>query len=217
MSDIFNEVDEEVRREQLRRIWERYSVLIVAVAVLIVAGVGGWRAYEWYQGKQAAQAGEAFQNALSLAGEGKQADARAAFEKIAKTGTPTYQTFARLQNAALLEQTDKKAALAAFDAIAADGSVNQVLKDVSLVRAGMLAVDLEGYDAVRKRLEPQASDTAPFRQTARELLAMAAFKAGDKKAARMWVDKIATDPQANGNVRGRVQMMQALLGPEGNS
>jgi len=217
VSDIFNEVDEEVRREQLRRLWERYSILIVALIVLIVAGVGGWRAYEWYQDKQAAQTGEAFQNAVALAGEGKQAEARAAFDTIAKTGTRSYETFARLQSAALLEQTDKKAALAAYDAIEAGGGVNQVLKDVSVVRAGMLAVDLEGYDAVRKRLEPQASDTAPFRQTARELLAMAALKAGDKKAARTWIEKISTDPQANGNVRGRVQMMQALLGAEGNS
>ncbi len=46
MSDIFREVDEEVRREQLKKLWERYSILIVAVAVLIVAGVGGWRGYE---------------------------------------------------------------------------------------------------------------------------------------------------------------------------
>ena len=41
MSDIFREVDEEVRREKLNQLWERHSNLIVAVALLIVLGVAG--------------------------------------------------------------------------------------------------------------------------------------------------------------------------------
>ena len=47
MADIFHEVDEEVRREQLKKLWERYSIHFIALAVLIVAAVGGWRGYEW--------------------------------------------------------------------------------------------------------------------------------------------------------------------------
>ena len=38
MADIFHEVDEEVRREQLKKLWERYSVYFIAAAVLFVAG-----------------------------------------------------------------------------------------------------------------------------------------------------------------------------------
>ena len=43
LTDIFHEVDEEVRRERLQKLWERYSIYIIALAVLIVAGVGAWR------------------------------------------------------------------------------------------------------------------------------------------------------------------------------
>ena len=68
MSDIFQEVDEEVRREQLKKLWERYGAYMIALCVLVVAATGGWRAYEWYQAKQAAQAGTAFQAAIDLAG-----------------------------------------------------------------------------------------------------------------------------------------------------
>ena len=43
MSELFDEVDEEVRREQLKKLWDRYSIYIVAAAILVVAAVGGWR------------------------------------------------------------------------------------------------------------------------------------------------------------------------------
>ena len=66
MADIFHEVDEEVRRERLQRLWERYSFHIIAGAVLVIAVIGGWRGYEWYIDKQAAAAGAQFETAISL-------------------------------------------------------------------------------------------------------------------------------------------------------
>ena len=80
MSDIFNEVDEEVRREQLKKLWDKYGLFIIALAFLIIAGVGGYRAYDWYQMKQAAEAGTSFEEAAKLSAEGKHADLQGARE-----------------------------------------------------------------------------------------------------------------------------------------
>ena len=79
MSDIFQEVDEEVRREQLKKLWERYGTLLIAACVLLVVAVGGWRTYEWWEAKKAAEAGTAFQAAVALASEGKNKEAEEAF------------------------------------------------------------------------------------------------------------------------------------------
>jgi len=46
VSDIFREVDEEVRRDQFKKLWERYGIFFIALAVLFVAAVGGWRGYQ---------------------------------------------------------------------------------------------------------------------------------------------------------------------------
>jgi len=43
VTELFDEVDEEVRREQLKKLWEKYSVFIIAAAFLVIAAVGGWR------------------------------------------------------------------------------------------------------------------------------------------------------------------------------
>ena len=79
MADIFHEVDEEVRRERLQKLWERYSIYIIGLAVLIVVAIGAWRGYEYWEAKKAATAGAAFEAALSLSEQGKHAEADAAF------------------------------------------------------------------------------------------------------------------------------------------
>jgi len=43
VSELFDEVDEEVRREQLKKLWDKYSIVIIALGILVGAGVGGWR------------------------------------------------------------------------------------------------------------------------------------------------------------------------------
>ena len=53
MSDIIREVDEELRRERMMKLWERYGIYVVAVAVLVVVAVGGWRVWEWYSTREA--------------------------------------------------------------------------------------------------------------------------------------------------------------------
>ena len=211
MTDIFNEVDEEVRREQLKKLWERYGNYLVALCVLIVVGVGAWRGYEWWQGKQAAQSGAAFEQAVALAEAGKHQEAEAAFAKLAGDGTAGYRVLARLRQAAELAPTDRKAAVEAYDDIAADKNAGQVIQDLAAVRAGYLLVDTAPYSELRTRLEPLTATDRTFRHTAREILALSAWKAGDMAAARKWTDMIMTDPQTPAGTRSRAEVLSELI------
>lgn len=79
MSELFDEVDEEVRRDQLKKLWDKYSIYFIALMVLIVAAVGGWRGYQYLEAKKAAEAGAAFEKAVELSEQNKHAEAEAAF------------------------------------------------------------------------------------------------------------------------------------------
>jgi hypothetical protein len=217
VSDIFREVDEEVRREQFQKLWDRYQVYIIVGAALIVLGVAGWRGYEWWQTKKAMEAGNAFEEAIVLSEGGKHAESENAFGKIAAEGTPGYRNLARLRQAAELAQRDPKAAIAAYDAIAADNSVGRVLQDLAALRAGALLIDQGTPAEAVKRLEPLAAPDRPFRHSARELLALAAWRAGNAAEAKRWFDMIVTDPQTPAATRSRVEMLMALLAAEGKS
>jgi len=215
VSDIFQEVDEEVRREQLKKLWERYGTYIIAVCILVIAAVGGWRGNEWWQTKRAAEAGAAFEQAVTLAESGKRQEAEAAFAKLATDGTASYRVLARLREAAELAQTDRKAAVKAYDEIAADKSVAIVMQDLAALRAGFLLVDNSSYADMRTRLEPLAAPERVFRHSARELLALSAWKEGDMSAARQWTNMITSDPQTPAGARSRAEVLSELIAASG--
>lgn len=215
MSDIFQEVDEEIRREQLNKLWQRYGHYLVGLCILIVAGVGAWRGYQWWEAKKAGEAGAAFEQAATLAETGKHQEAEAAFAKLATDGTAGYRVLARLREAGELAPTDPKAAVAAYDAIAADTSADRLTRDLAAVRAGYLLVDTAPYAELRERLEPLTTADRPFRHSAREILALSAWKSGDMAAARQWTDLIMSDPQSPPQTRSRAQVLSELIAANG--
>jgi len=215
VADIFQEVDEEVRREQLKKLWQRYGNYIIAACILVIVAVGAWRGYEWWETKKAAEAGAAFEQAVTLAESGKHQEAEAAFAKLAADGTAGYRVLARLREAAELARTDRKAAVKAYDAIAADRGVSQVIQDLATLRAGFLAIDSSSYGDMRARLEPLTGPERTFRHSARELLALSAWKEGDMGAARQWADMIITDPQTPPGTRSRAEVLSELIAASG--
>ena len=191
MADIFHEVDEEVRREQFKKLWQRFGNYIIAGGVLVIVGVGAWRGYDWWETKKVAESGAAFEQAVTLAESGKPQEAEAAFAKLATDGTAGYRV------------------------LAADRGAGQVIQDLAALRAGFLLVDNSSYADMRTRLEPLTAAERPFRYSARELLALSAWKQGDMSAARQWTDMIMTDPQTPAGARSRAQVLSELIAAGG--
>jgi hypothetical protein len=210
VSDIFQEVDEEVRREQLKKLWDRYGNYVVAAAVFVVLVIAAWRGYQWWEVRKATESGASFEAAAALADAGKHADAEAGFAKVVADGTAGYRHLARLREAAQLAQVDAKAAIAAYQAIAADASVGPVLQDLAALRAGAMLIDAGSFDDARRTLEPLTANDRTFRHSAREMLLLAAWRAGDADAAKRWFDVISTDLQTPAAMRSRVEMLMAL-------
>lgn len=211
MSELFDEVDEEVRREQLKKLWDKYSIYIIALAVVIIAGVGGWRGYQYLEAKKAAEAGAAFDRAAELADQNKHAEAEAAFADLAAKAPSGYRILARLRTAAEVAARDKPAAAKMFDEIAADASVAAPERDLARIRAAQLLLETTTYPNMLQRLEPAAGKDGAFRHSARELLALSAWRANDTAATRQWLDMIANDGDTPPGLRSRAEALQALL------
>lgn len=211
MSELFDEVDEEVRREQLKKLWDKYSLYFIALMVLVVAAVGGWRGYQYLEAKKAAEAGATFEKAVELSEQGKHAEAETAFVDLAAKAPSGYRNLARLRAAAEASARDPKAAAKMYDDIAADSSVGSEWRDLARIRAASLLVDSVSYADIQQRLESSAEPKSTFRHSARELLALSAWRNNDMTAARKWVDAIAEDGETPPGLRSRAEALQALL------
>ena len=188
--------------------------------LLVVVGVGGWRVYEWQQVQQAAELGTLFESAITLADAGKHDEAETIFGQIAEDGTPAYRTLARLRQAAALAQSQSDGG---DRDLSADRRRHQRRAGAarSCVSARRRAADRRRlYIDARKLLEPLAQPGRDFRHAARELLALAAWKAGDRPGAMKWYAAILTDPETPASVadarrdadraqRGRRQELRA--------
>jgi hypothetical protein len=210
MDEFIREVDEEYRRQRIAEIWKRYSALIVGVAFLIVAGVAGWRYWQHLEVQRSEAASTRYEAALQLARDGKADEAEKAFSAIAGEAPAGYRLLARFRAAAEAGKGDRSAGAKAYDAIAGDGSVEGLLRDLARLRAAMLRLNEDEAPAANTELERLATPTNPWRHTARELLGLSALKRGEADAASRWFDQIAADRDTPQGLRSRLEIYTAL-------
>lgn len=210
MTDIFHEIEEDLRRERLRKLWDKYGFIVVGFIALIVLGAAGWSGYQYWRHQQAVSASAAFDQAMTLVEAGNAAEAEAAFNALAGSAPAGYRTIARFKAATLAAQRDPKAGIAAFDAIAGDGAVEPTARDMARLRAGLLLVDTAPLAEVAQRVEGIATGGGALRNSAREVLALAQLKAGDAAAAHKTATAITEDAEAPGGVRSRAELIRRL-------
>ena len=208
---LAREVDEELRREQLLKLWEQYGTYIVAVAALIIVGVGGVKYYQHRNALAAEAAGARFVTATQMT-DSASAEARKELEAIAATGPAGYATLARLRLAASNASAGKTAEAATeFETIAKERSIDPLLRDYAQLQAAMLRLDTATWTDMQNRLNDLAAEENAWRYVARELLGLAAYRAGKIEEARQEFQRLIGDRAAPQSIAERARMMMGVI------
>ena len=214
---FIREVNEELRSDRMKDAWRRYGKVLIAAAVILVVGTAGWRGYEYWQSREAAQSGDVFLTALNEIEAGNLDAAKNTLAELEDSGHGSYPVLARLRAATLLSEAgDTAAAISAFSSIGKDRSVPEAIRDAAKLRAGWLLVDTGTYEQVSAEVEQLASAGNPFRFSAREILGLSAYRLKDYARAQEWFEEISSDPQSPRNVLNRAQIMLEVMAAEGN-
>lgn len=209
--NIFREVDEDMRREQMSALMDKYGVYLLIGAALIIATVGGYNVYSWWADKRAAENGAAYYQATVLVDEKKNPEALEAFSKFVGQASGGYRTLAELEVAALHAQQGRKGdAVAAYDRVAQSGA-DATLRDFARVQAATLRLDEAERAEIVKRLEGLNTDNNAWRYSVRELLGLAAFRSGDASESERIFGQVLSDAGAPAEIRKRAEAMLALL------
>ncbi len=208
---IFREVDEDVRNEEYKKLWDRFGKYVSGLAIAVVVGVAGFQAWKYYEVKQAEEAGAIYGDAVKQAAAGKTEDALAAFAAVHHDGFSQLAQLSVAQMSADKGETDK--AVAAYDAFAADAKSDPALADLARIRAGYLLVDTATPEQLLTRLARFDKEGDAWRNEAREILGLAAWRVKDFAGAKKQMDAIYADAKAPGAMRQRAQILIQLLTP----
>jgi hypothetical protein len=213
VSEIFREIDEELRRDNFLKLWQRYGryvIVAVVVVLVITGGIVAWRSHQLSL-RQAESV--RYAAALSLLRQGKEAEAAKIFDTVTQEGGG-YGQLALFEAADLAGKSgDRKTAIADYDKLAGSSDVDPELRDAASLLSVMTGFADSDPKTAIDRLKPLTDSGNPWRATALELTAAAQLKSGDKAAALDIYKKLADDLAAPEGVRGRAAEMAAVLAP----
>ena len=210
MSDIFREVEEDVRKERLEKLWKQYGDYVIAGVAVLVIGVAGYKVWQHYEQQQQLKAAAAFDIAAKLAESGSTSQAAQAFAKIAHDAPSGYAATARLAEAdALLASGRTADAVALYKQVFAKNSGE--LGDVARMRAAWAMADAASKSDLQTLLAPLMKGNSPWRFMARELLAYTDYRDGQAKQALREYQLLGLEPGAPQALRQRASAMATLI------
>ena len=212
MSDIFQEVDEEVRRDKAAEFWKKYQNLILAGAALVVLASGGFRYWQYERERAQQAAGDQFQQALAALEGGKLDEAKAGLDKIAAQAPSGYRALAQMTAAGAEASKDPQGAIGAFDAISGDAAIDPLLRDAARLRAALLRVDIAGEEQKgAAALTSLSTDNGPYRRLARLALGALALERKDSDDAAKQFDLVLGDPEVSPDERQAASRWLGLI------
>ncbi len=211
MSEIFREIDEEVRREQMLKLWRTYGRYLVAAAVAVALGVAGGIGVKKYLLSQRMAEGAQFAAAVELLDIGQPALAAQRFALLADDAGAGYAALARLREAeALAASGDADGALAALDRLAADEGAEPAIRGLASLLAVLRMVDTAPPNELEARLGPLLEEGSPWRASARELDGLIALRRGETGRAREIFGALAGDASTPPAARSRAAELLAI-------
>jgi hypothetical protein len=210
LTDIFDEVEEEVRKARYEELWKKYGNYIMAVAIVVVVAVAGYRGWQYWQLEQNRQASDAFLAAQQLAQQGNLVAAESAFAKLAADAPSGYATVAKFTEAAvLLTENKRDAALVILrDLYESD---DPVLSGIARLQAAWVEADTASKAHLQSTLAPLLAPDNAFRFAAQEILAYADLRFGNRDQALAGFDRLSKDRAAPEGLRERAGAIATYL------
>jgi hypothetical protein len=204
MTDVFDEIADDLRREKLNQFWKENGSWIiggVVAAVLLTAGLSFWRQWEYRRNTAATAELVRLVTAADLP----------QLENFARTGDKNHAMIAKFVAAAThLEHGEKDQATALYDSIAATSGLDKTWRELAQLLSIGQRLDGDDPEKLKQELSALSSDKSAWRYTALEFSALLDARQGDRQAAIDALTKITADPLAPTDARTRAFTLREL-------
>ena len=207
MADIFDEINEDLKRDQMQLLWARYGKIVMAAVTAIVLLVALRQGFTIWQTSQAEASASAYQKALLSD------NVIAALEAQRGQLSDGYAMLAQFQIAAQQAASDNFAAAeATYLALASDSSLDPLYQQAATLLSVMVAPQDADASALTIRLSDLETAAGPLQAMALETGAGLALRNGNKAAAAAKYKILTEMADVPEGMRQRAERMIVMLG-----
>lgn len=185
MSDIFQEIDNELRRDRLSRFWDQNGLVIIVASVALVLVVAVSVIFSSWRASQNEASSERYEQLLERLDDASIDEKVSALEAFIREEDRGYKVLSQMRLAALMaESGDYEAAARMFEEVAANGQLPLAVRDYATLQAGAALVSVVAPADIEVRLSKILQNQHGMRGQAREILALSYLLADQPLQAR---------------------------------
>ena len=211
MADIFDEVTEELRQDQIKQIWKKYQKFIFGIILIILLTVGSYQGYVFFKNKKIDENSSLFINALSAL---EKKDYLEAEKLLLKLGSENQSGYFMLSLFVLADISLKKGNFELmekyYETIINNKNFDKFYRDLALINLTINSKKI-GKNKKIKDLQPILSSPSKLQPYAAELEVLYLFGAGKEKIGEEKLDLLLKRSDIKVNQKNRLRVIKRVF------
>lgn len=209
---FIREIDEELKNEKLKKIWDKYGLFIILFVVVVISATVSFETFRSWNEKRNQEFSDTYAYALNLQNQGRYAEAMETLEKLQKSKKAVYSNIAEIQMAnILMEQNKVEEAIAILENVVATKDFNPQMKQIAIIKLASYKLDYAPSQEIQDMLAPLVSENGVWTNIAKELLAMLAVRENDFERAKSLYQEISVAGNTPDSLKARAQDMLNVI------
>jgi hypothetical protein len=188
MDQFIEEINEELKQENIANFFKKYGRYIVSIVLLVVVGVGATKGWHHMRDQQYQKDSFAFTKITRLAADQRDKAIASANFLIDDATSIGYRTLTLFKKAELLQAKDTVEGSKAYQAIIDDNSIETLYRNLARLLKAYLTYNTSAPNVLRDLVNPLLLTTNPWYPSAMELNGLTYIAEDNKdKAAEIFV------------------------------
>ena len=210
MADIFDEVSEELKQDQLIQIWKKYSKLIITLILLIIITLVSYQAYITWNKKKIELISEKYFQALEELEDKNYSESHKLFSKNLKNDKSGYDILSLFGLAESNYQNEKiDEMILNYKTIYSDKNIDIYYRNLSRILS-VLKDNKSSFDQQKLLLEPILNSPSKFQNLAAELEVMLLIKFDKIKEAKTALNILLKRSDISFEQKNRLELISKI-------
>jgi len=208
MSDILRQVDEDLRKDRLLRIWKLYGIYIVGFILFILIALSSYQYYLSSTKSKNEAILEKYINAINLTDKSISINQ---LIELDESSNLYIKGLSKLKRADLYFDMKKKdQALKLLESISIDNSLDEVIRDLAFYKYLMVQLDVLNKDRFIEIIESRHLEQSKFKYHFKELKALKLLIDGDQDKALEIFESIILDEESPIDLKTRSKKFKEI-------